>query len=162
MATEFGMKEIIQDTLFETLGTPDAQWVLKTHQGVEITPTTDDGMLSLAITGTSGTNAHAELLYQPFAVKKGDIFEITFSAKAKKPFAFSVWIGQANDPYQSLVDDEDHFGEQMMTDDWECYSHTFTATMDEPNARLDFVLGAIDNVVELEDVSLLHIDQVAQ
>jgi hypothetical protein len=34
--------------------------------------------------------------------------------------------------------------------------------MDEPNARLDFVLGAIDNVVELEDVSLLHIDQVAQ
>jgi hypothetical protein len=141
MATEFGMKEIIQDTLFETLGTPDAQWVLKTHQGVEITPTTDDGMLSLAITGTSGTNAHA---------------------KAKKPFAFSVWIGQANDPYQSLVDDEDHFGEQMMTDDWECYSHTFTATMDEPNARLDFVLGAIDNVVELEDVSLLHIDQVAQ
>lgn len=156
------MQEMIQDSLFETLGQPQSQWSIKTHQGVQIKPKVDDGTLKLTITETSGDNWHGELLYKPFAVRKGDILELTFSAKAGTPCPISVWLGQANEPYASLVNEEDHFGEQMLLDDWECYTHTFVVQADEPEARLNFVVGAIDNVIEIEDVSLLHIDKVAQ
>lgn len=156
------MKQIIQDVSFETLGQPDSQWQIQSHQGVQIQHQVDDGAVTLTITGTSGANWHGEFKYQPFEVKKGDIFEVSFSAKAKTPFKFSVWLGQANDPFTNLVSEDNHYGETMMLDDWECFTHTWTATADEPNARLNFVLGSIDNVVELEDISLLRIDQVAQ
>ena len=156
------MKQIIQDVGFETLGTADSKWQIQGHQGVDIQHQVEDGAVTLTITGTSGVNWHGEFKYQPFEVKKGNIFEVSFSAKAKTPFKFSVWLGQANAPFASLVSEDNHYGETMMLDDWECFTHTWTAIADEPDARLIFVLGPIDNVVEIEDISLLHIDQVAQ
>ena len=156
------MKQIIDDPGFDTFGTPDSKWVIQSHEGVQIQPKVEDGTMLLTITGTCGANWHAEFKYEPFEVKKGDIFEISFSAKAKTPFDFSVWLGQKNEPFKSLVSEDNHYGETKMPDDWEAFTHTWTAVADEPEARLDFVLGPIDNVVELEDISLLRIDQVAQ
>ena len=156
------MKQIIDDPGFDTFGTPDSKWVIQSHEGVQIQPKVEDGTMSLTITGTCGANWHAEFKYEPFEVKKGDIFEISFSAKAKTPFDFSVWLGQKNEPFKSLVSEDNHYGETKMPDDWEAFTHTWTAVADEPEARLDFVLGPIDNVVELEDISLLRIDLVAQ
>jgi CO dehydrogenase/acetyl-CoA synthase alpha subunit len=156
------MLQIIDDPCFETFGQPDSKWGLKTHQGVTMQSEVADDTLTLTITGTSGDNWHAEFKYEPFAVKKGDIYEVSFSAKAKTPFEFSVWLGQKNEPFKSLVAQEDHYGQTTMLDDWETFTHTWTVEEDEDQARLNFVLGAVDNVIELEDISLLRIDQMAQ
>ena len=156
------MKQIIDDASFETLNQPQSQWQIKAQNGVDIQPQVTDGELSLTIAGTSGQNAHAQLLLGPFEVKTGDVFEVSFSAKAKSPFTFNVQLAQANDPFSSLVAEDDSFGPQMLQDDWECYTHTFTAISDEPNATLNFAVGQVDNVVDLEDISLLRIDQAAQ
>ncbi|MAX23363.1 MAG: hypothetical protein CMJ19_02570 [Phycisphaeraceae bacterium] len=156
------MLQIIDDPTFHTLGQPDSNWGLQTHEGVDMQTQVADDTLRLTITGTSGANWHAEFKYEPFAVKKGDVYEISFSAKAKTPFDFSVWLGQKNEPFQSLVTEENHYGQTTMPDDWETFTHIWTVEKDEPEARLDFVLGAIDNVIELEDISLLRIDQVTE
>ncbi len=49
---------------------------------------------------------------------------------------------------------KDDFGEKMMTSEWQTFTHTWRPILAEPEARLNFVLGPIDNSVEIKDVSL--------
>jgi hypothetical protein len=42
----------------------------------------------------------------------------------------------------------------MMTSQWQTFTHTWKPILTEEAARLNFVLGQIDNVVEIRDVEL--------
>lgn len=148
------MAPIITDPHFTTLGRPDSRWSILTHQGVIMAPTVQDSVLTLEISQTRGANWHGELRYSPFPVAVGETFMVEFSARAQTPFTFSVWLGQQNAPYQSLVSKENHFGEKMLTAEWQTFTHTWHPVVAEPEARLNFVLGQIDNTVEIKDVSL--------
>lgn len=151
------MTSIITDPDFSTLGKADSKWTILTHQGVEMIPTVNEEVLSLAISGTHGANWHGELRYAPFPVREGETFEVTFSARAERPFSFSVWLGQLDAPYKSLVPEENHFGAPMMNPDWHTYTHTWHPNLSEESARLNFVLGQIDNTVEIKYVRLSKI-----
>ena len=120
-------------------------------------PTLNGSVLSLDISKTHGANWHGELRYSPFPVRVGDTFAVSFSARAKCPFTFSVWLGQQDAPFKSLVPEESHFGEDTMTSDWKDFTHTWNPFLDEESARLNFVLGQIDNVVEIKDIILTKI-----
>ena len=148
------MKNIITDSGFSTLHGSKSQWAVVTHKGVVMTASVKDAVLYLEISNTSGANWHGELQYSPFAVAVGDTFEVSFSARARNAFTFSVWLGQSNSPHKSLVAEENHFGEKMMTSQWQTFSHTWKPILDEESARLNFVLGQIDNTVEIKDVRL--------
>lgn len=148
------MNTIITDSDFSTFGKDNSKWAILTHKGVEMKPTLKDSVLSLDISKTLGANWHGELRYSPFPVKAGDTFRVSFSARAKHPFTFSVWLGQQDAPYKSLVREENHFGEEMMTAEWQAFSHTWHPFLEEESARLNFVLGQIDNSVEIKEVKL--------
>lgn len=113
----------ITDSNFSTLGKEKSKWAILTHHGIEMNPTLRDSILSLEISKTSGANWHGELRYSPFPVKPGDTLEVTFSARAKHPFPFSVWLGQQDAPYKSLVSEDNHFGSPMMTTEWQTFTH---------------------------------------
>jgi hypothetical protein len=148
------MKEIISDPTFHTLGDETSLWKILYHEGVEINPSINDSVLSLNVSNTQGANWHGELRYAPFEVSPTEIYTVRFSVRAKHPFTFSVWLGQMNSPYDSLVPEENHFGEEMMTTEWQTFTHTWTPNLAESQARLNFVFGQIDNIVEIKDVSL--------
>jgi hypothetical protein len=148
------MKNIITEPNFNALGTDASKWAVITHKGVEMQPTLHDSILRLDITKTVGANWHGELRYAPFPVLVGDIFMVSFSVKAERPFTFSVWLGQQEPPHKSLVSDENHFGEEMMTSEWQTFTHTWKPILAEKAARLNFVFGQIDNIVEIRDVEL--------
>ena len=93
-------------------------------------------------------------MFAPFSVTVGTTYRLSFSARAEKPFMFSVWLGQMESPHASLVTKENHFGEKRMTADWQTFTHVWTASRSEPKARLNFALGQIDNTVELKNVAL--------
>ena len=148
------MTSIITDPDFSTLGRESSKWTILTHHGVEMVPTVKDSVLSLAISKAQGANWHGELRYSPFPARQGDIFEVTFSARAEHPFTFSVWLGQQDAPYKSLVHEENHFGAPVMNSEWHTYTHTWHPFLSEEAARLNFVLGQIDNTVEIKYVQL--------
>jgi len=148
------MIEIVTDSSFASLGKEKSMWAILTHEGVLITSAVKDSVLSLEISRTRGANWHGELRYSPFRVSIGDVFSVSFSVRAKRPFTFSVWLGQQNAPYKSLVAEENHFGEEIMTDEWQTFTHTWHPILTEEAARLNFVLGQIDNAVEIKDVRL--------
>lgn len=144
----------ITDGDFATFGREDSRWAILTHEGTVMKPALCDGVLALEISGTHGANWHGELRYAPFAVAKGEVFTVSFAARARRPFTFSVWLGQVDAPYASLVPKENHFGSPVMTTEWQSFSHTWRPCVDEERARLNFALGQIDNVVELRGVEL--------
>jgi hypothetical protein len=148
------MTPIITDSDFSTFGKAHSKWALLTHEGVGMAPTLKDSVLSLEISKTRGANWHGELRYSPFPVKQGDVFTVSFSARAKHPFSFSVWLGQQNAPWKSLVSEENRFGAPMMAPEWQTFTHTWHPVLEEENSRLNFVLGQIDNTVEIKDVKL--------
>lgn len=145
---------LITDPNFSTWGAPQSKWSITCHKGVVITPTREDDTLRLAIANTSGANWHGELMFAPFAVAEGEGYRLSFFARAQTPFLFSVWLGQAGAPYASLVAADNHFGEKQMSSEWQRFTHTWVAARTEPQARLDFVLGRIDTVVELRSAEL--------
>lgn len=145
---------IITDPQFTTFGKPQSKWSITCHKGVTITPSKENNTLRLSIANTSGANWHGELLFAPFTVTEGDTYHLSFSARAKNSFTFSVWLGQMKSPHASLIKKDNHFGEKMMTSEWQQFTHTWIASRSEPNARLDFVLGQIDNIVEIKDAEL--------
>ncbi len=151
--------EIISDSNFITLGKDGSPWKLGTHKGVAMTPSIDNSILGLTISNTSGANWHGELTHSPFSVATGDIFTVSFSARAKHPFTFSVWLGQEDSPHKSLVSEENHFGERTMPSSWQTFSHTWKPILSEKKARLNFVLGQIDNWVEIKGISLLKSEE---
>ena len=117
-------------------------------------PTVDGSVLHLTISNAAGANWHGELCYAPFPVVAGSKLAVSFAARASKPFTFSVWLGQSEAPYQSLVAQDNHFGEQTMTPEWQTYAHQWHPILGEQAARLNFVLGQIDNQVELRDITI--------
>ena len=148
------MKNIIDDPNFNILGTVASKWTLITHRGVVMQPTVHDGALQLAISGTSGANWHGELQYAPIPVKAGEVLTVSFEVKAEHPFTFSVWLGQQNPPHKSLVPEENHFGEEIMTSEWQAFTHTWHPFLSDESARLNFVFGQIENVLEIKCVEL--------
>ena len=149
------MREIIDDPAFWSLGRADSRWELQTHEGVAMRPTVGADVLRLDVSrDTCGANWHGELRYTPFDVACDDILQLAFDARADRPFTFSIWVGQRDAPYQSLVAEENRFQGEWMTPEWKTFRHTWRVVATEENARLNFVLGQIDNVVEIRNVSL--------
>lgn len=137
---------------FATFGHSNGDWKLRTHKGVTVAHESVDGVLRLTVTGASGVNWHAELQRSPFPVAAGEILRVSFDARASTPFAFSVWLGQQNPPFASLVEAENHFGEKTMTPAWQNFSHRWVAAQTEKMARLNFVVGRLNNTIEIRNV----------
>lgn len=143
---------MIADSNFSTLGKPDSLWTVMTHENVEAKASVYAAILTLELSGTRGANWHCELTYSPFRVDRGESIAVSFSARAMHPFTFSVWLGQKDVPYASLVSEENHFGEKKMSSEWQTFSHTWMVVKNEERARLNFVVGQIDNTLEIRDV----------
>ena len=148
------MGEIIDDPAFDTLGREGSRWELESHAGVVMRPTVEAGTVRLEISGAHGANWHGELRHTPFAVAEGDTLALSFDARSEHPFTFSIWLGQRDPPYASLVREEDRFQREPMLPEWKTFHHRWRVVTAEENARLNFALGQIDNVVEIRNVSL--------
>jgi hypothetical protein len=148
------MNEIIADPQFATLGQPASSWVVVTHAGVEMTSSVAGDTVRLELKDTKGANWHAEFRYAPFSVRAGDTLHLSFSIRAETAFIFSVWLGQLEEPWASLVAAENHFGDKEAGPAWQTFQHVWQVASSEKLARLNFALGRIDTVVEIKDISL--------
>lgn len=146
--------EMISDRAFATFGQPDSLWRCQAHEGVSFSGERQSDAMRLAVANAKGANWHGELRFAPFQVRRGQRATIRFSAKAEKPIRFSVWIGQMHSPWASLVTEATHFGEADMTCEWLDFEHHAVIATDEDQARLNFVLGVIDNTIWVRGVSL--------
>ena len=153
------MSTVISNPEFSTLSQGPARWSVAAHQGVTMVPTVNDAVLRLDISDTAGVNWHGELCYAPFPVKAGNTLAVSFVARAKHPFTFSVWLGQSAPPYESLVPPENHFGEETMTSEWRTYVHSWKPVRSDHAARLNFVVGQIDNQIELKQIALATMER---
>jgi hypothetical protein len=57
-------------------------------------------------------------------------------------------------PWASLVTESTHFGDEHITGEWLDFEHHAVIAKDEDQARLNFVLGVIDNMIWMRGVSL--------
>ena len=148
------MSNIITDPHLQTLGQAGSLWSLQCHEGVEAIPERTSDGLALHFSKTRGANWQGALQYAPFAVAAGESLALSFSARAEHPFTFSVWLGQHDAPYQSLVPEANHFGEATLSTQWQTFTHHWQPSLSEPAARLNFVLGQIDTRVEIKAITL--------
>lgn len=154
------MKNLMIPPTADLFHEPASKWSIQTHHGVVIQPHVEQGIMTLDITGASGANWHGELIYAPIHVQEGDTYEIKFTARARHPFMFSVWLGQLYAPFESLVEEDSHFGQSNMTNQWQTFTHTWNVVKDEDYARLDFVLGQIDNQIQFKSIGINQLHAV--
>jgi hypothetical protein len=129
-------------------------WCVVEHCGVSTKAEIKESEIRLSVSNAKGANWHSELRYGPFAVSEGDVYDISFETKAKIDFGFSVWLGQFDNPYAALIADANHFGEEVASSSWTHFNHQWVVAKSEARARLVFVVGPIDNIVEFRDIKL--------
>ncbi|HEX2949414.1 MAG TPA: carbohydrate binding domain-containing protein [Armatimonadota bacterium] len=146
--------DLLVNTAF-TDGTKN--WYAEVQNPVKATMSEEDkvgpkGENALRVTVTDpGTNWYCQIMQTGKVITKGQLYTITFQAKANPPRKFSIDVMMAHDPWRHLFD----AGEIPLTNDWKTYTYTFTAPDDEPNGRLTFgSLGDKVGSVWLTNVSL--------
>ena len=145
--------QVIDDPDFMTFGRRDSRWEIEAHHGIVMTGQPDDSVMCLQISNAKGANWHGEFRFAPFSVHEGQLATIRFSARAQTPIDFSVWIGMYHSPWSQLVSNATHFKEKHMTDQWTSFEHQSVIVQNEEQARLNFVLGVVDNQIWLKDIS---------
>ncbi|MDF3130674.1 hypothetical protein P0Y35_15805 [Kiritimatiellaeota bacterium B1221] len=130
-------------------------WSVAEHCGGSTQAKIKDNEIKLMIGNAKGANWHSELRYGPFQVEEGDIYTVSFETKAMVAYRFSVWLGQLDSPYAALIADAHHFGEALADCQWRSFRHEWVVAQSEARARLVFVVGPIDNVVEFRKIRLI-------
>lgn len=115
-------------------------WTLEQHEqakasvSVEIDPAGKEKFLKLAVTETSTQGWHVQFNQTKLAVKKSQLYTLTFRARCDQPLTLSASLMQAHAPWQGLG-----WGNNVaLTKEWQEFSFTFTATEDDDNARINF------------------------
>jgi len=104
----------------------------------------------IQIARTDGTDWHIQLQQPGLALQKGRYYTVQFDAAADQPRTIRTGVTMAHEPWSNLGLSRN----AELTPDWKPFRFGFTATADETNARLSFVLGNHDATVYLSNIRL--------
>jgi hypothetical protein len=146
-------KELLIDPKFASVG-PGKTWVTEQHEGARMTASAErapvNSELKLAVTSVDDTSWHLQLSQARLALKKGQFYTLSFRGRADKPVEVTTSVGQAHEPWGMLgLSRTAEFGTQART-----FTFGFTATADDDNARISFLLGRLITNIYLSDIRL--------
>jgi lysophospholipase L1-like esterase len=112
---------------------------------------TDSTVFRIAIDKAGTTNPWDIQLNQVrVAVKLGWSYILAFRAKADRSRSINAAVSKDHEPWDSLG----LYRTIGLTQNWQEFELEFTATQDDPNARIHFDMGGNAAAVELSDVGL--------
>jgi hypothetical protein len=124
-------------------------WHLEQDGGVAASASAGERGVRVAVSRVDGTNWHVQLNQPGLKIEKGHTYRVRFTARADRPVTIAASVGQAHEPWQNFGGRSAKVGAERTT-----VTFGFTASSDDANARLTFVLGASPATVELADVEL--------
>ena len=99
---------------------------------------------------SQGTDWQVSFSFLPAEVISGTEYTLTFWAKSDQERTISTWVQQASDPWENYIE----LGSVTLTDTWQQFELSGTATGDDSAAEFYFGLGSTIGVVWLDDVHL--------
>lgn len=106
----------------------------------------DPSGLRVDIEKVSATNWHIQLMQGQLTLKKGQLYTLSFRAKADEPRQISVSVGQHQTPWKNLG-----LAATLKLDkQWKDFRFGFVADADDKNARVAFILGDVTAAVEVD------------
>jgi hypothetical protein len=146
-------KELLLDPKFSSVG-PGKTWVVEQHGTAKLTASADKAPvtseLKLDVTSVDDTSWHLQLSQARLALKKGQFYTLSFRGRADKPVDVTTGVGQAHEPWQMLgLSRTAELDSQPKT-----FTFGFTATADDDNARVSFLLGRLITNIYLSDIHL--------
>jgi hypothetical protein len=90
------------------------------------------------VTAVDGVDWHVQLWQEELAVQAGQVYTVSFAARAARPTTVGLYVMNSRSPWNSYG-----LAQQVpLTTAWQWYTYTFTATVtDLGGARLSFDLG---------------------
>ncbi len=155
------MAEIIADPGFGSFGRAGSRWEAESHVTVVHRASVDGEVLRIDQSGATGIGWHGELRYAPFPVRRGDRFDVSFSARFTGTARLGVWIGQYRKPWRSLLPAAGRFDGRELGSEWGDFAFRAEIVADEPAARLNFVFGERDGTFFLRRPSVRAIAAAA-
>ncbi len=116
-----------------------ANWVLEQHSGAlataaRVTEPDGTGALRVVVTRTGLEGWHVQLNQPGLPVQGGQLYTLSFSARADGAARLESSVMMAHDPWQTLgfLDSFD------LTQEWQTFTRTFVASAADSNARVNF------------------------
>jgi glycosidase len=147
IANQLGYVNLIQNPQFNTGQT---NWSSNISAPANATIQLTDGVLSIAIVTKSTNSWGIQYMQNGLPLVKGELYRLSFDAKASISQNGQVAIGKSVSPYDS------YFSQQYaVTSSWKNYSYDFTmSSTSDNNARLYFDLGLNDGTFSFDNFVL--------
>lgn len=130
-----------------------ADWQLTAHRDAQaqLDPNAPSGTIRVVIANTgSGDSWLVQYDAKLGAVRAGEVWELSFEARADEPRPIGVALAQAHDPWQELAT----YTNVALTGEWQSQQISFTIERDDPDARIYFDLGGSTVAVEVRGLRL--------
>ena len=127
-----------------------AAWHLEQHAAARATLADADGGVRVVVTKPDELSWHVQVNQTGLTLTKGRAYHLTFRARADRPVAVGVSVGQAHDPWQSLG----LYKSIRVDPQGKTVTLGFTATADDTNGRLSFAVGSTAATINLAGVDL--------
>lgn len=144
---------LVRNGLFTSTTSP---WILEQHSGAaaQITRVADPDLTSaarLTVSRAGTASWHVQFNQPGLRLIGGQVYTLTFSARASRPRPLDVSVMMAHDPWQPLGLSET----VNLTTQWQTFTRTFLATATDPQSRVNFGgLGTSLDTVWFADVRL--------
>ncbi len=128
------------------------RWSLEAHHGAEASAKTladVDNALAVEVARLGGADWHCQLSCTHLPFRKGQYYTVSFRARADKSRPITVYTGMAHEPWGGLGLRR----AAKLSKDWQTFRMGFTATADDDNGRVAFVLGDETGRVEIADLA---------
>jgi len=146
---------MLVDGDFATLGQQPSKWIAEQDvPAVKMDVTArKDGQTTLAVlqvTAVDDTDWHLQFNQRELNITKGKFYRVSFSARADQDVTVGLSVGQAHDPWENLG-----FATKVaLSKELKTFHFGFTATNDEANARISFVVGRKPATIELGNITV--------
>ncbi|MEO1289893.1 MAG: carbohydrate binding domain-containing protein, partial [Chloroflexota bacterium] len=143
--------EIVYQDDFTGDALEDWSFWVDTDNGYDAAVNSEDGIARIDIASTTGQDWRVELSRHGCELVAGQTYELTFRARASDPRSITL-SSQKDSP------DWRNFGlysQVQLQTTWQTHQLRFTATETTSQARIQFLVGASEGTVWIDDVSLV-------
>jgi hypothetical protein len=130
----------------------DEKWQLRVepNAAASFTVSPETGALRVAVTAANEVPFSIQLNQPLLTLHRHESYELSFEARAEAPRSLSVGVAEAHEPWQSVG----LFQVVELSSEWQSFRFAFSASKDEPNARIHFDAGGSEADVEFSEVTL--------
>jgi hypothetical protein len=145
--------DLVQDPLERGLFPTAGKWEMEQHGTAKmktfVVGAPDDPQGVISVEAVDGTDWHLQFKRSGLHLRKGQFYTLTFKASSYAARRLTVSVGQAHEPWESL-------GLSASFDVGNLRDHRFgfTASADDDNARIAFILGDVVGTLQIRDVRL--------